>query len=151
MELDNIRLLLDRYFEGETTLEEEKILAAYFASDHVAADLVPYRPLFGFFAEARELEPQTEVSLPVKRNRMRWIPAAASVVLLLGAGTFAYLRFETAPAKQGQDLGTYDNPEIAYQETQKALKMLSHHVNSGVKGMAYIETYEQSKNVIFKK
>lgn len=149
MELDNIRLLLDRYFEGETTLEEEKILAAFFASADVPADLQPYRALFGFFAEARELEPKTEVSLPVKRNRLRWIPVAASVVLLLGAGTFAYFHSEKMPSKQ--ELGTYDDPEVAYQETQKALKLLSQHVNSGVNGMAYIETYEQSKNVIFKK
>jgi len=149
MELDNIRLLLDRYFEGETTLEEEKTLAAYFASAEVADDLVPYRPMFGYFAEAREMEPERTMALPVKRNRMRWIPAAASVVLLLGAGTFAYFHYEEAP--RSQELGTYDDPEVAFQETQKALKMLSHHVNSGVKGMAYIETYEQSKNVIFKK
>lgn len=149
MELDNIRLLLDRYFEGETTLEEEKTLAAYFASADVADDLLPYRPMFGYFAEAREMEPERTMVLPVKRNRMRWIPAAASVVLLLGAGTFAYFHYEETP--RSQELGTYDDPEVAFQETQKALKMLSHHVNSGVKGMAYIETYEQSKNVIFKK
>lgn len=148
MELDNINHLLEKYFEGETSLAEEAQLQDYFASADVAPELEHYRPLFGYFAGSRDIVPEREIILPGKKKGMNWIPAAASVILLLGAGTFAYFNYGS---EKPQDLGTYDDPELAYQQTQKALEMLSHHVNSGVKGIEYINTYEQSKNVIFKK
>jgi hypothetical protein len=49
-----------------------------------------------------------------------------------------------------QKLGTYDDPEVAFQETQKALNMLSKNVNVGVTGMSYIKEYEKSKEKVFK-
>ena len=50
-----------------------------------------------------------------------------------------------------QDLGTYDNPEVALKETQKALALLSTHVNTGIESVNYIREYEDSKQLIFKK
>lgn len=146
MELDNIDNLLDKYFEGETSLAEERILGAYFASANVAPEHEPYRPLFGFFTEARAEEPQREIVLRTKGSYMNVLSLAASVVILLGIGTFAYFNYEGGQ----KDLGTFDDPQMAYQETQKALQMLSRHVNTGVEGMQQLQTYEQSKNVIFK-
>ena len=51
---------------------------------------------------------------------------------------------------QNQDLGTYDDPEKAFQETQKALNLLSKNVNVGVEGMQYVQEYQQSTELIFK-
>ena len=42
-------------------------------------------------------------------------------------------------------------PEVAFRETQKALAMISEHVNKGIVSMKYLNEYEQSKNRIFKK
>jgi len=63
------------------------------------------------------------------------------VVVLIGIGTYTYLNTNNA----SQDLGTYDNPEKAFEETQKALALLSNHVNVGIKSVAYINEYEHSK------
>ena len=52
---------------------------------------------------------------------------------------------------ESNDLGTYDDPEVAYKETQKALAKISESVNKGIGSMSYINEYEQSKNRIFKK
>jgi hypothetical protein len=49
-----------------------------------------------------------------------------------------------------EDLGTYDDPEIAFIETQKALEMLSNNVNHGVESVALLDEYNQSKKTIFK-
>ena len=57
----------------------------------------------------------------------------------------------TENAPNQQELGTYDNPEQAFQETQKALNMLSKNVNVGVEGMSYIGEYEKTRTSIFKK
>jgi len=65
----------------------------------------------------------------------------------LGIGFFGYYKNPTAK----EDLGTYENPEVAFKATQKALTLLSNNVNVGVKSVQYIEEYENSKNFIFKK
>ena len=49
---DNIRNLLERFMEGETSLEEEQRIARWF-NDHpqVDADLENYRLMFAYFDE----------------------------------------------------------------------------------------------------
>ncbi len=46
MESVNVKKLLDAYFEGTTSLEEEKSLQNYFNNETVADDLVQYQPIF---------------------------------------------------------------------------------------------------------
>ena len=41
-----IRTLIDRFMEGETTLEEERELYAFFREEEVPDDLLPLRSLF---------------------------------------------------------------------------------------------------------
>ncbi len=46
MDYKYIEQLLERYWECQTTLEEEAILRAFFSQDDVPASLLPYRDLF---------------------------------------------------------------------------------------------------------
>ena len=150
MESHNIETLLDKYFDGETSLNEERQLQDYFSSPSVAQHLEHYRPMFGYFAKEREQRFDGTLPLqPGKRNVVRWLSVAASVVVLLGVGMFAYNNLDATSAKG--ELGTYDSPEMAFQETQKALDMLAAHVNTGVESVEYINEYEQQKNSVFKK
>lgn len=147
MELHKIETLLEKYFEGETSIAEENELRTYFSSPNVAPPLEQYKPMFGYYSFAKEQ--QFEQNIPLqsrKRKRLAWLSVAASVVVLMGAGTFAYLNY--APS-QNQDLGTYDSPEEAFRETQKALAMLSGHVNTGVDGVRYLKEYESAKERVF--
>ncbi|WP_235293163.1 hypothetical protein [Portibacter lacus] len=48
--------LLNRYFEGESSLEDEKALKAYFAGEHVAEEHKIYSDLFRFFNAEAEIE-----------------------------------------------------------------------------------------------
>lgn len=50
--MDTLDNLLHRYFEGETSAEEERRLRAFFASGEVPAKWAAYRPLFAYFDEA---------------------------------------------------------------------------------------------------
>jgi hypothetical protein len=47
-----------------------------------------------------------------------------------------------------QDLGTCENPEEAMKETQRALAILSGHVNVGIESVMSLEQYEDSKKLI---
>ena len=149
MELDKIEILLEKYFDGETSIAEEKELKNYFASSNVAQHLEQYQPLFGYFSQAKQEQYKAVVPLKTeKRNIASWISIAAAVVVLLGVGTFTFMNYNTT---KSQDYGTYDDPEIAFRETQKALALISEHVNTGIESVGYINEYEQSKNKIFKK
>lgn len=46
MDYKYIEQLLDRYWECQTTLEEEAILRSFFAQDDIPASLLPYRSIF---------------------------------------------------------------------------------------------------------
>ena len=47
----NIEELLEQYFEGRTSAEEEATLRCFFTSDEVPEDLVMYKPLFVYFED----------------------------------------------------------------------------------------------------
>ena len=147
MELDRIEKLLEKYFEAETSIAEEKELKNYFASLDVAQHLEQYKPLFGYVVQAKQ--EQFTVTIPLitkKRKSVVWLSVAASVVVLLGVSLFTYNQFN----QKQQNLGTIDDPEVAFRETQKALALISEHVNTGITSMKYLNEYEQSKNKIFK-
>ncbi len=146
MELDNIKSLLEKYFEAETTIAEENDLRSYFSSSDVAPELEQYKPIFAYFLEAKNEQPnhQATIRKSNKRKNLTWISIAASVVVLLGIGAF-YFNQET----QDQDLGSFENPEIAFRETQKALDLLSGNFNKGVQSVQYVKEYEIAKDKVF--
>jgi hypothetical protein len=149
MELDKIERILEKYFEGETSIMEEKELKDYFASSNVAQHLEHYKPMFGYFSQGKQEQYKAVIPLQTtKRKIASWISIAATVIVLLGVGTFTFMNYN---ATKSQDLGTYNDPEVAFRETQKALALISKHVNTGIESVGYINEYEQSKNKIFKK
>ena len=55
MDYKYINQLLDRYWKGETSLEEEEILCAFFSQDELPAELKPYQALFSYeMGEAKQ-------------------------------------------------------------------------------------------------
>lgn len=148
MALDRIEKLLEKYFEAETSIAEEKELKDYFTSLNVAPHLEQYKPIFGYAVQAKQEQFTATIPLKTKkRNIAVWLSVAASVVVLLSVGLFTFNHYNQPVLG---DLGTYDDPEVAYRETQKALALISESVNKGIESMEYINEYEQSKNKIFK-
>ncbi len=151
MELNKIENILEKYFQGETTIAEERELREYFSSSDVAQHLEQYKPMFGYFSQVKEQKSTQEIPLQTKKRNVAWLSIAASVVVLLGIGTYMYVSEKNAaPVVAQSELGTYDNPEEALAATQKALALLSNNVNVGIESVQYINEYQQSKNKIFK-
>ena len=151
MELVRIEILLEKYFQGETSIAEENELRNYFSSPDVAQHLEQYKPMFGYFSQVKEQKSTQEIPLQTKKRNVAWLSIAASFVVLLGIGTYFYeSEKNAAPVVAQSELGTYDNPEEALAATQKALALLSNKVNVGIGSVQYIKEYEQSKNKIFK-
>lgn len=147
MEYNKIEILLEKYFEGETNSTEENELKNYFSSQNIAPHLEQYKSLFVYFAEAKKENFEHPILLKPKRQVSLWLSIAASIVVLLGVGTYTYFNVNTV--EEDKKLGTYDDPKEALEATQKALAMLSNNVNVGVEGVQYIHVYEATKNRIF--
>ena len=82
---NNIKLLIDKFFEGETTLQEEHLLCDYFASNEVEEDL---KPLQQMFMDMKAIE--TPKMVAVKKPIRRWHRIAISAAAIF-AGTLLTL------------------------------------------------------------
>ncbi len=148
MELDKIKKLLEKYFDGNTTIGEENQLNRYFSSATVDPELMQYQPLFAYFSEQKKQKFSSKLAMPaVEKHRIIWWSAAASIIVLLGIGSYVFMN--TGTVKSNSDLGTFDDPEVAFRETQKALALLSNHVNTGIESIQYVEAYEDTRDKIF--
>lgn len=141
MEDHRIDELLSRYWEGETSLQEEQFLQQYFTSGSVREEHEAFAPLFQFFSHAREDEMEAEIEIPVEEKKeartrslrsLNWIiGVAASLVLLLGV-FFSSRNDNTLTQEEFVYEDTYDSPELAYEEFKKAMYMVSSKMNKGM-------------------
>ncbi|MDR0995345.1 MAG: hypothetical protein LBL81_03535 [Tannerella sp.] len=100
--LQRIDLLLERFFEGETSKAEEEELYAFFASGEVPERLRPYCSLFKYITDElpRELEAaEAGFTLP-RRSRLRflWRGLVALAAALLLGGLFLTRFLDRKPA-----------------------------------------------------
>lgn len=92
-----IEELIDRYFEGQTSCEEERELRRFFTRESVPEHLQVYRPLFACLEqEAKAFREENTLTVKVPSRRRRFIymmsGVAAGILLLIGiAGTKQYL------------------------------------------------------------
>lgn len=68
--------LLNRYFEGETSSEEERELRAFFTSGQVPERLAVYTPMFAYWEEEsrKEREPE-EAMIPIDEENLSLLDA----------------------------------------------------------------------------
>jgi hypothetical protein len=93
-----ITLLIERYFEGQTTVSEEALLRRYFQQGQIADNLLIYKPLFAALADLREMpeeaHPYSRIKVKEAHNGLFWkIVVATSGIaaaLLIGFFTFFY-------------------------------------------------------------
>lgn len=84
--------LVKRFMEGETTLEEERRLYAYFSSDNVDEELLPYRDFFLGLASVNDIDKEE-----TKLKLQPWVAAlrsVAAIAAMLVIGLFISLERE---------------------------------------------------------
>jgi hypothetical protein len=145
MEQHKIAELIDKYFDGNTTLKEEQILKNYFQQNEVIPEWDSYRSYFGYLNHEKSEQFDKTIQLPQNKKRKASWSLVAALVLISGI-SLIYESQKTTPV----DLGTFDDPELAIQETQKALQLVSMHLNKGMEQTKHLETFNQSKKLIFK-
>jgi len=152
MDYKYIEQLLDRYFNGETTLEEEQILRTFFAQENVPDSLGQYRPLFAAIAQESTSQPLGDdfdekilrmveqkpavkaKTISLSQRMMPFFKAAAAVAIVLTIGNAA--QFSTTAERQSDEINyanfqeTYDDPSVAYDKVEDALQLISEGISA---------------------
>jgi len=139
MKEEDLKQLLERYYDGSTSEEEEQELRHYFTSSEVLPGYEAEKELFSFYAAGSDPVPEPapdfeqrikstvkeyelkEKRLISRRMTLAFLSAAAGLLILAGFYFFLYSRTEPAD--------TYKDPKIAYNETLKILKDVSSQMN----------------------
>ena len=138
MESQKINILLQKYFDAETTIDEENELITYFASEEVDENLKMYVPMF---SGIKELSVDEDLGLGDdlmnyilesehnEKLRYRWMwqivtGVAASVILVMLAVNFY--------SSHDQWKDTFSDPKQAYSEASKTLEFVAGKYNKGL-------------------
>lgn len=145
MDYKYIEQLLERYWQCETTLEEEQILRTFFSQENVPACLLPYKDLFTY--EQMEVEQQvlgddfdqrmlemTGEAAPVKARTISMVQrlkplfkAAAIVAIILTLGNASQVAFQPKANIQITENDLYEKPtdgvSVAQADTMRADSM----------------------------
>ena len=157
MEYNKIRELLERYWEGETSLEEEEMLRSFYAVEHndLPADLLEAQPLFRYFTSAANVElpalPALELP-PVIRQQPweHWMKYAAIFLIAIGLG-YAGRQYQEKQHRIDVVLAekdTYDDPQKAFAATQKALRLLAKNLNKGTSQVQKLSYFNEATEKI---
>lgn len=153
MDVNEIKLLLGKFYKGETTSDEELNLRNYFCGDDVDACLSEEKEFFIACQKAfcpPDIDKDTFTSLNKNLSKhidqwnmiekvsqrkartisLRWIAGVAASLLIIFFFSFYINNYhqKTEQAKQN----TYSNPQDAYAETQRALMKFSLSLNNGL-------------------
>ena len=147
-----IEKLLDRYFKGETSTEEEQALRKFFTDGEFPRQMKAEAELFRFFDRERsgalpeDLEQRLDSLLPARgsgrsflhvNRRYYWISGLAAAILIL-AGIFIDLKIrKNSPVTVMVD--TYEDPYLAYEEAKKVIYMVSEKMNTAKEPLKKLE------------
>lgn len=136
-----ISKLLSLYEEGESTLEQEQELKAYFFSEAYDSDFEIYAMMFKSFEEESKTKYQGDLKTTKKSSNYFWINTAASICIVLGG--LWYFKYQSDQQKM-------EDAKIAFEKTQNALNLLSKNMNKGLEKLEYVEVFSEQKNKIIK-
>jgi len=142
---NDINVLIEKYFEGLTSLDEEQRLRDYFRQENIPQDLEMYKPLFQYFTSEREdisqnRHPALDAGSPdnhkglrvklamTKSKILRWSSIAAAACLLLFISLRLFLNTDGTLSETSQayiDGKKYTDIELIRTETLKSLENLS--------------------------
>ena len=139
-----MKALIEKYFEGETSLEEEASLREYFQQETVEESLQMYRPLFQHYHSAKDatLGEEFDQALLSRNNGAKvrtlrpttlLLRVAAIGLVLAACMLFLYQSNRHHSQQAAIDWSKYEvtDEQVAYDETVKALRLLSSKLHKG--------------------
>ena len=134
MDYKYIEQLLERYWNCETSPEEEQTLRSFFRRKEIPAHLLRYKHVFAYLEAEKEVELGDDFDAKILRRvekpvvkakrltlRARFMPlykAAAMIAVLLAVGTAVQRSMEGSdgdPARHDAYRDTVTDPQVAYE------------------------------------
>lgn len=161
MDSEKIDELLNKYWNCETSLEEEEQLQAYFRNTALPEQHKEAAPMFRYFdAQKRKSldDPSFEGSVMKKihapqNGKLRVLVfnsmriAAGIVALVLAVWL---VRMEVRKSTPQEIADTYDDPKLAFEETKKALMMISRSFGTAEEQAKKINLFNEAQKEIQK-
>jgi hypothetical protein len=157
MNTTEIEKLLDKYYEGLTSLEEEMLLQQFFQSENIPSHFLIHAGHFQYFKEASSEEisdPLFEqklferineipvITLKQNRNRFYYISGiAAGVLLMIG---LIFMLKDNLSYNNKNEKSEITNPELAFTQTCDILALVSVNFNKGIDKMQYLGQFEKA-------
>ena len=144
MEYSKINELLDLYFKGNTTLDQEKSLRTYFNSEDVDDRLKPYTVLFNTFDKAAQDVFKGSLQIPEKTrfNQKWWLKLAAVMISIIGVAGFMY----SANSKAIQEREAL----AALKQSKDAMYLMASQFNKATKTLSLVDQFQETKNKYLK-
>ena len=137
MKSSKIDKLLEKYFNAETTMQEEITLREFFTNNkNLHPRFMQYQMLFRYFNDEKCVTNETYIK--VKKEKWKWVAMVAASILLL---------FSVYGDYQNDNL---TQSKLAFAQTKSAINLLSMNVNKSAGAIKYLNEYETTKNKIFK-
>lgn len=134
---DDVNVILEKYWNGETSVQEENVLKAYFKSGKVSNNHLAFADLFSFFDEQAQITFDDSRSKDDKKDSpktgqiisifyKKWVYAAAAASVLIIASVFVIKNFNTETTQPSYtSVHEIEDPEEALRVTKEALAMVS--------------------------
>jgi hypothetical protein len=160
MNSKEIEILLEKFYEGNTTPSEEKQLRDFFTKEAVPPDLSIHANLFQYYEEAekeRLTDPEFESRfltaieespiIPIATGRRNFfLLSGIAAGLLLLVGILFIFRNDGLLHSTKKQVST----EIAYQQTKNALAMVSANLNAGLDQAKKLGNFQKGLNELQK-
>lgn len=148
MESQRINILLDKYFEAATTLEEENELINYFNSGNVDEKLKSYA---SFFAGLKQFSSEDTADLSEElmnhilqseKKKKIQLRLRTGIITAIAASVIVGLLAVNFIGNQTHFRDTYKNPDQAYVQAYKTLEFVAGKYNKGVAGLEKVNRLE---------
>ncbi len=137
-----IEKLLNKYWEGATSVEEERELRQYFElhPEHADATTAYFLMLSEDSTVEAPFAPQLPEQAKVRPMWRRAMSIAAAIMLLVVAGIAITKYGSVAPMDQTANTYVVEDPDEAYEQARQALLLVSQKMNkSQVKASSEVE------------
>jgi hypothetical protein len=160
MDSKGIEQLLEKYWNCETSLEEEKLLREYFNGSEVPASFRDAASLFRYFENERTRATDEDFERTVTkeiRNRQRGkiismvnvyrMARIAAGLLVVVVATY-FVRQEVRKSYPPEIADTISDPKLALEETKKALMMISRGFGKAKQGASKVNMINEAEDKI---
>lgn len=158
MENRRIKDLLEKFYDGQTSLSEEQILKEFFQQESVPIEFQVDRDVFLLFLESstseilgEEFDEQILEMINAQENqrpgrtRILYIASgiAAGFAIMLGTYFMVLDNKLNLGNRSAFELAAIDDPELALEETRRALYLVSETFNKGTAELTTISKFNE--------